>query len=85
MPQVSGAPSMGAFTSFNMSGLSLLHTMVIPLVIVFTIADALAPYVVEGGSWLKVFFNLSITCVISGLCLIVLPEVANVLFTTVKL
>jgi len=84
MPKISGAPAMGAFTSFNVEGLGVLHTLVLPLVIVFTIADSLAPSIAEGGSWYKVFFNLGILCVISGGCMVFLPEIAGTLFKSVK-
>ncbi len=85
IPQISGAPSLGAFTSFNMSGLSTLHSMVLPLVIVFTIANSLAPGVVDGGSWYKILFTLGISCLISGLAMVFLPGVAGMLFSSVKM
>jgi flagellar protein FlaJ len=84
MPQVSGAPVMSAFTSFNIEGLGALHQLVLPLVIVFTVANAMAPTVVDGGSWYKVFFVLGIMCAISGLCLVFIPEVAATLFSAIK-
>ncbi len=85
MPKVSGAPSISAFTTFNIAGLNILHTMVLPLVIIFTIANALAPTVVDGGSWYKLFFNLAIMAALSGLSLIFLPEMAALLFKSVQL
>jgi archaeal flagellar protein FlaJ len=84
MPKVSGAPAMGAFTSFNVEGLGILHQLVLPLVIVFTVANALAPSVCDGGSWYKVFFNLGILCIISGACMVFLPEIAGTLFKSVQ-
>jgi flagellar protein FlaJ len=85
IPQVSGAPSLGAFTSFNMSGLSTLHGLVLPLVIVFTIANSLAPGVVDGGSWYKIMFTLGIACLVSGMAMVFLPGVAGMLFSSVKM
>ena len=84
MPKVSGAAGIGAFTSFNMENLGMLHNMVIPLTIIFTIANALAPTIADGGSWYKIFFTMGILSAISGLCLIFLPEVASMLFKTVQ-
>ena len=84
MPQVTGQ-SISAFTTFNLGGLGLLHTMVIPLVIVFTISNSIAPAIVEGGSRYKVFSNLWITASISGICLVFIPYVAQMLFSSVKL
>ena len=84
MPSVEGAPSISSFASFNLSGLELLHGMVIPLVIIFTVANAIAPSIAEGGSRYKIFNNLGITAAISGVSLLILPALANALFTSVS-
>jgi len=83
MPQVEGSPSMGAFNSFNLSGLEIMHSMVIPLVLIFTFANALAPSMAEGGSKYKILSNLAFTAGISGVMLLVLPKLAAMLFSTV--
>jgi archaeal flagellar protein FlaJ len=85
MPKVSGAPAMSAFTSFNVEGLSTLHSLVLPLVIIFTIANALAPSVADGGSWYKILFTLAILAAISGCCLLFLPGIAGMLFKSVQM
>ena len=85
MPNVSGGYSISAFSTFNMESLGMLHSLVLPLVIIFTISDALAPTIADGGSWYKMFFNLGILAVISGLCMILLPGVASLLFKTVQM
>ena len=84
MPSVPGAPSMSAFTSFNLSGLELMHSMVMPLVLVFTVANAIVPSIAEGGSKYKILNNLAITAAISGISLLLLPALADALFTTVS-
>ncbi len=85
MPKISGAPSVAGFTSFNFSGLELLTSMVLPLVLIFTIANAMAPSIADGGSRYKFFFNLSITALLSGACLTLLPRLANMLFSSIKM
>jgi archaeal flagellar protein FlaJ len=85
IPQVPGSPSVTAFTTFNLGGLGLLQTMVLPLVLIFTVANSLAPTISDGGSWYKVFFNLGIMSAISGLCLAFLPGIATMLFSSVKI
>ena len=80
----SGAPAMTSFTSFNFSGLQLIHSFVIPLVLVFTVADAFAPSIVDGGSKYKFLYNLGITAAISGAALIFLPKVTGMLFNNLK-
>jgi archaeal flagellar protein FlaJ len=84
LPTTSGSPSVSAFTTFNLGGLTLLHSMVLPLVLIFTVANSLAPTIADGGSWYKVFFNLGIMSAISGLCLVFLPPMAAMLFSSVK-
>ncbi len=83
MPTVSGAPSISAFSSFNLSGLDFMHNMVIPLVLVFTVANAIVPFIAEGGSKLKVLGYFAFTSAISGVCLLALPYMADSLFTSV--
>jgi hypothetical protein len=39
--------------------------------------------VAEGGSKFKVLNNLSLTAAISGICLIILPKLAEILFQSV--
>jgi flagellar protein FlaJ len=84
IPAMSGASSVSAFTSFNLEGLEAMHSLIIPLVLIFTVANAVVPSLAEGGSKYKIFNNLSITAVISGFSLILLPKVAGTLFQSVS-
>jgi len=83
-PSVSGAPSMDSFSSFNVAGLDLMSSMVIPLVLIFTVANAIAPSMAEGGSKYKILHNLAMTASISGISLLILPALATTLFTSVS-
>jgi flagellar protein FlaJ len=85
MPKMPGTASVNAFTTFNLEGLSILHTLVIPLVIILTIADALAPTIADGGSWYKLLFNFAIIGTISGICMVFLPQLAAMVFSAVKM
>ena len=85
MPNVTGAPAMNSFTSFNVAGLELMHSLVLPLVVIFTVTNAIAPGIAEGGSWYKIFSNLSITAAISGASLVFLPSMAGMLFTSIQI
>ncbi len=84
MPTTSGAPSFSSLSSFNLSGLELMHQMVLPLVLIFTVANAIVPTLADGGSKYKVLSNFAITATISGLALVILPALANSLFTSVS-
>ncbi len=83
-PSVAGAPSMSSLTSFNLSGLELMHSLVMPLVLIFTVANAIAPAIAEGGSKYKILHNLAITATISGVSLLLLPALADSLFMSVS-
>jgi len=83
MPTLSGAPSVSSFSSFNLSGLDLMQQMVIPLVLIFTVANAIVPSLAEGGSKYNILNNLGITAAISGVSLLILPALARTLFTSV--
>jgi archaeal flagellar protein FlaJ len=84
MPKVSGAPAISSFSSFNLTGLETMQHLVIPLVLIFTVANAIVPAVADGGSKYKILANLGITAAISGVCLLVLPVLAGTLFTSVS-
>jgi flagellar protein FlaJ len=84
IPTVSGAPTLSSLSSFNLSGLELMHNMVMPLVLIFTVANAIVPSLAEGGSKYKILSNMGITAVISGLALLILPQLATALFTSVS-
>ena len=85
MPQSPGAASMTSFASFNYSGIELMGRIVLPLVLIFTVANALAPSIVDGGSKWKFLYPLGITAAISGLSLIALPSVATWLFSSIQM
>lgn len=84
MPSVSGAPSVSAFASFNLSGLEVMHGMVLPLVLIFTVANSIVPSLAEGGSKYKILNNLGIMGAISGISLLLLPALADALFKSVS-
>jgi archaellum biogenesis protein FlaJ (TadC family) len=86
LPNTSGTsiPSIGALNSFNLSGLEMMQHLILPLVLIFTVANAIVPALAEGGSKYKIFSNLGITSAISGFLVLVLPKVAAILFTSVS-
>ena len=72
------AAGLDIFGSQDMGVTSLAIVMVI---VILTVANALAPKVAAGGSRLKIVSFLSITCVISGLTLAIVPVLTNALFS----
>ncbi len=85
MPKVSGAASASSFSSFNVTGLEVMHSLVLPLVLIFTLANAIAPSLADGGSLYKILHNLGFTAAISGAALILLPVMADMLFKSIQM
>ncbi|MFP4641756.1 MAG: hypothetical protein ACLFPU_06230 [Dehalococcoidia bacterium] len=74
------APSMTSYFSFHFAGLELLNTLVLPVLLVLTVVNALAPKIADGGHNYKILQNLGITMVISGLCFVVVPVLTEMIF-----
>ncbi|MDY6918148.1 MAG: hypothetical protein SVP26_09455 [Chloroflexota bacterium] len=88
MPDLSGGQAganAAAFNTFNFAGLEFMHGMVLPLVLVFTVANALAATIADGGSRWKLLYDLGITGAISGACLVFLPPVAASVFSSIQM
>jgi flagellar protein FlaJ len=79
------SPSVAAFGGFNFAGLEFMHSMVLPLILVFTVANALAPTIADGGSRWKILYDLGITAGISGASLVFLPTVAASMFSSIQM
>ncbi|MEE8471627.1 MAG: hypothetical protein V3S82_00505 [Dehalococcoidia bacterium] len=85
MPAVTDGPAMGAFTTFNMAGLDIMTSLVFPLVVAFTVGNAMAPSIVDGGSRLKAMRNMGFTLGLSGFCLVAFPFIAKSLFASITI
>jgi flagellar protein FlaJ len=75
-----GIPSLSIFAA-DSSQMQMLLIMITAVVLVLTVSNALAAYSTGGGHFYKLSFYLGITCVSSGLVLIAVPYVVNMLFT----
>jgi len=74
-----GIPSLSIFAA-NSSQMNMLLIMITAVTFVLTIANALAAYTTGGGHIYKLAFYLSITCITTGLVLLVVPMVVTTLF-----
>jgi archaellum biogenesis protein FlaJ (TadC family) len=72
------------FFSQNGSEIQLLHFMIILITIILTLANAFSIYAVSGGHSSKLAFYLAITSAISGLILVGVPPIVQMMFTTFK-
>lgn len=84
VPTVAGAPSLTSFSSFNLSGLELMHQLLVPLVLKYTVANAIVPSPVGSSSKIKIFSNLGTIAAISSPCLIALQTLTGTLFQCVS-
>lgn len=84
MSAVSASSTVAGLASFNFGGLQMLSSMLVPLTLVFTVSNALVPTFVEGGSRYKFCYNFAFTAVITGLALIALPPMADMLFNVIN-
>lgn len=80
---VSSGPIVGRYFGFNISGLHSLHQAVIPVILVLTVVNALAPKLADGGHNYKIFYNLGITMGISGICLLAVPRLVELIFGSI--
>jgi archaellum biogenesis protein FlaJ (TadC family) len=86
LPKDSASGSLPNITSFGLFGqgeayLGLLHFMVLTVILILTVANALAIHFVNGGHNLKMLFYLAITTAISGGVLVVVPPLVNMIFS----
>jgi flagellar protein FlaJ len=84
MPVGATVPGMPAFGLFDIasSQMGMLHFMVIGIIMVLTVANAVAVYATAGGHYYKIFFYLAITLGISGSAMLLLPRVVEIMFKT---
>ena len=75
-----GIPSLSIFAA-DSSQMKMLLIMVTAIVLVLTVANALAAYSTGGGHIYKLAFYLAITSVVSGIVLLLVPSVVTALFS----
>jgi len=83
IPGATGSSSIGSYFTFSFAGIQLLNTLVLPVILVLTVVNAMAPKIVDGGHNYKLFYYLSITMGISGTLMIVIPYATMILFGAV--
>ncbi|MDD5288574.1 MAG: hypothetical protein PHY28_05625 [Dehalococcoidales bacterium] len=75
------APDMQSFGIFGSGSmeLNMLHFMVMVIVVVLTVANAVAIHATDGGHIYKLAFYMAITMAFSGAALIFVPPVVNMM------
>ncbi|MEX0762835.1 MAG: hypothetical protein WD208_00655 [Dehalococcoidia bacterium] len=87
-PNATGAPipdlaGVGGFNTFASVNFDFLNLLVAAVIVVFTLANALAPWGASGGHRLRMVLNLGMMMVISGVMLTVIPPIADAIFEVI--
>jgi archaellum biogenesis protein FlaJ (TadC family) len=69
--------------SFAAPDMTFISLFVGAIIILLTLANAFAPYAAAGGHRFKIFVFLSCTMAMSGIAVIVIPEIVHSLFQSV--
>jgi flagellar protein FlaJ len=75
---------IGEIFTFGDINLGLINVLVTLVVITLTISNAYAPKAADGGSNLKVFYNLALTMVLTGIIMLAVPVFAETLFESIS-
>ncbi len=69
--------------SFNFGSVHLLEVLVLPCILVLSVANAFAINAADGGNRYKIFVYLGVTLGLSGVGLVIVPMLADRIFTTI--
>lgn len=83
MDQTSAAAFGGVF-AFDFSSIHTLQPVVMLVVVILSVVDAVAPQVTEGGHSLKFFYYLGATLFVSGLILVGVPPLVDIIFGNIS-
>jgi archaeal flagellar protein FlaJ len=81
IPDIASSSGFNTFANVNFEFLNLIITMV---VVVFTIANAVAPWAASGGHRMRVGYQIGVMMIISGLMLTLIPPLSRMIFTTIS-
>jgi len=69
--------------SFSFDSVRLLEILILPCILVMTVTNAFAIKAADGGSRYKIFVYLGVTLSLSGAGLVIVPMLANKIFSTI--
>jgi flagellar protein FlaJ len=72
--------ALGGVFNFDFNAVNELRPVVMLVVLVLSVVNAIAPQVTEGGNGLKVFYFLAMTLFASGLVLLGVPPMVDIIF-----
>ncbi|NQW19330.1 MAG: archaellar assembly protein FlaJ [Chloroflexi bacterium] len=81
IPDIASTSGFNTFANVNFEFLNIIITMV---VVVFTIANAVAPWAASGGHRMRAGYQLGVMMVVSGVCMTMIPPISRAIFTTIS-
>ncbi|MBT3994389.1 MAG: archaellar assembly protein FlaJ [Chloroflexi bacterium] len=81
IPDIASSSGFNTFANVNFEFLNIIITMV---VVVFTIANAVAPWAASGGHRMRAGYQLGVMMVVSGVCMTIIPPISRAIFTTIS-
>ena len=81
IPDIASSSGFNTFANVNFEFLNIIITMV---VVVFTIANAVAPWAASGGHRMRAGYQIGVMMVVSGICMTIIPPLSRMIFTTIS-
>ncbi|MBT4124923.1 MAG: hypothetical protein HOE43_00880 [Chloroflexi bacterium] len=81
IPDIADSSGFNTFANVNFEFLNIIITMV---VVVFTIANAVAPWAASGGHRMRAGYQIGVMMVVSGICMTIIPPLSRMIFTTIS-
>ena len=82
MTRFGGLPkaAVGSVLAFNLANLRFLQIAMVPVVVVLTLVNAIAPKVSGGDYALAIFYYLGVSSVLGGAAFVAAPILADMIF-----
>ncbi|MCH7982484.1 MAG: archaellar assembly protein FlaJ [Chloroflexi bacterium] len=81
IPDIANSSGFNTFANVNFEFLNLI---IITVVVVFTIANAVAPWAASGGHRMRAGYQLGVMMIVSGLMLTLIPPASRMVFATIS-
>lgn len=81
IPDIAGSSGFNTFANVDFAFLNLI---IIAVVVVFTIANAVAPWAASGGHRMRAGYQLGVMMIVSGLMLVLIPPASKMIFAKIS-
>lgn len=81
IPDIANSSGFNTFANVNFG---FLNAIIVAVVVVFTIANAVAPWAASGGHRMRAGYQLGVMMVVSGLMLTLIPPASRMIFATIS-